>query len=91
MSLNVFHMIDNRHFVTIKQMRMKEGTIIGLIAGTAIGIAIGSFLSSEDGKQFRRDVKDKVSEHLKNLENDFCAGDAEEDVCEETCNTAEEV
>ena len=48
-------------------MRMKEGTIIGLIAGTAIGIAIGSFLSSEDGKQFRRDVKDKVSEHLKNL------------------------
>lgn len=69
-------------------MRMKEGTIIGLIAGTAIGIAIGSFLSSEDGKQFRRDVKDKVSEHL---ENDFCAGAAEEDVCEETCNTAEEV
>lgn len=52
-------------------MRMKEGTIIGLIAGTAIGIAIGSFLSSEEGKQFRRDVKDKVSEHLKNLENDF--------------------
>ena len=72
-------------------MRMKEGTIIGLIAGTAIGIAIGSFLSSEDGKQFRRDVKDKVSEHLKNLENDFCSGAAEEDVCEETCNTAVEV
>ena len=72
-------------------MRMKEGTIIGLIAGTAIGIAIGSFLSSEDGKQFRRDVKDKVSEHLKNLENDFCAGATEENVCEETCNTAEEV
>lgn len=72
-------------------MRMKEGTIIGLIAGTAIGIAIGSFLSSEEGKQFRRDVKDKVSEHLKNLENDFCGGDAEEDVFEESCNTAEEV
>lgn len=72
-------------------MRMKEGTIIGLIAGTAIGIAIGAFLSSEEGKQFRRDVKDKVSEHLKNLENDFCAGDAEEDVSEESCNTAEEV
>ncbi|CCX57245.1 unknown [Bacteroides sp. CAG:1060] len=70
---------------------MKEGTIIGLIAGAAIGIAIGSFLSSEEGKQFRRDVKDKVSEHLKNLENDFCAGDAEEDVSEESCNTAEEV
>lgn len=68
-------------------MRMKEGTIIGLIAGTAIG----SFLSSEEGKQFRRDVKDKVSEHLKNLENDFCAGDAEEDVSEESCNTAEEI
>lgn len=72
-------------------MRMKEGTIIGLIAGTAIGIAIGSFLSSEEGKQFRRDVKDKVSEHLKNLENDFCAGAAEEDVSEESCNTAEEI
>lgn len=72
-------------------MRMKEGTIIGLIAGTAIGIAIGSFLSSEGGKQFRRDVKDKVSEHLKNLENDFCGGDASEDVSEESCNTAEEV
>lgn len=73
-------------------MRMKEGTIIGLIAGTAIGIAIGSFLSSEEGKQFRRDVKDKVSEHLKNLENDFCVGDdAEEDVSEESCNTAEEI
>lgn len=72
-------------------MRMKEGTIIGLIAGTAIGIAIGSFLSSEAGKQFRRDVKDKLSEHLKNLENDFCAGDAEEDVSEESCNTAEEI
>lgn len=72
-------------------MRMKEGTIIGLIAGTAIGIAIGSFLSSEEGKQFRRDVKDKVSEHLKNLENDFCGGDASEDVSEESCNTAEEV
>lgn len=72
-------------------MRMKEGTIIGLITGTAIGIAIGSFLSSEEGKQFRRDVKDKVSEHLKNLENDFCAGDASEDVSEESCNTAEEI
>lgn len=77
-------------------MRMKEGTIIGLIAGTAIGIAIGSFLSSEEGKQFRRDVKDKVSEHLKNLENDFCGDDAEKDVSEESCseesfNTAEEV
>lgn len=77
-------------------MRMKEGTIIGLVAGTAIGIAIGSFLSSEEGKQFRRDVKDKVSEHLKNLENDFCGDVAEEDVSEESCseesfNTAEEV
>lgn len=77
-------------------MRMKEGTIIGLVAGTAIGIAIGSFLSSEEGKQFRRDVKDKVSEHLKNLENDFCRDVAEEDVSEESCseesfNTAEEV
>ena len=70
---------------------MKEGTIIGLIAGTAIGIAIGSFLSCEEGKQFRRDVKDKVSEHLKNLENDFCGGAAEEDVSEESCNTAEEI
>ena len=72
-------------------MRMKEGTIIGLIVGTAIGVAIGSFLSSEEGKQFRRDVKDKVSGHLKNLENDFCGYDAEEDVSEEPCNTAEEV
>lgn len=72
-------------------MRMKEGTIIGLIAGTAIGVAIGSFLSSEEGKQFRRDVKDKVSGYLKNLENDFCGYDAEEDVSEESCNTAEEV
>ncbi len=27
----------------------------------------------------------------KNLENDFCAGDAEEDVSEESCNTAEEI
>ncbi len=68
---------------------MKESTLLGLIAGTAIGVVIGSFLSSEEGKQFKEDVRTKVSRRLKDLENTMSG--SEEDAAEESCNVSEEV
>ena len=68
---------------------MKESTLLGLIAGTAIGVVIGSFLFSEEGKRFKEDVRTKVSRRLKDLENTMSG--SEEDASDEPCNVSEEV
>lgn len=58
---------------------MKSNSIIALLAGTAIGVAIGVLIAPEKGSETRRrlisegedlkdSARDKIIGHLKNLE-----------------------